>query len=163
MTAALVKHLRDGAFLGRYGVSSVSVEDETHYELNDPDWSGGGCYSGDGPELAEILWNANMPELAWNVLKRHLWMGGQLLYFPQEHYCDIPGVPHNKRANIIAGLAGVHALLFGMAGINLNPDGSISVNPKPLAEGWVSIRGYKCGDKVIDIEINAGKATVNGL
>lgn len=156
MKKALLRHIRDGAFLGKYGASSISVEDTLHYELNDPDWSGGGSYSGDGPELAGMLWNENEPGLAWDVLKRHFWMGEHLIYYPQEHYCDIPGVPQNKRANIISGVAGLQAVLFGMAGIKPAPDGSIKIKPDPPEYGFVEISGFKFRNKKIDIFMKPG-------
>lgn len=157
MKTALLSHLKDGAFLGKYGVSSVSAEDELHYELNDSDWSGAGSYTGEGPNLAEALWKQGEAELAWDVLSRHFWMGEMLLYFPQEHACDRPGVPiKNKRANIIAGVAGMQALLGGMAGLEPQLCGSLVIDPKPPAAGKVTIENYRHKDRVIAIEMEPG-------
>ena len=151
MKNALLKHLKDGAFLGEYGVSSISAEDEIHYELNDPDWSGGGCYTGDGPNLAETLWQNHESKLAWDILRRHFWMGEMLPYFPQEHACDKPAVPVNKRANIIAGVAGLQAILFGMAGIEPELDGSLAIDPQPPEEGEIKISGLQHKSSIINL------------
>ena len=55
MEEALISHLRDGAFLGEFGITSISKEDSIHYEVLDTDWSGGGAYTGEGPQLALIM------------------------------------------------------------------------------------------------------------
>lgn len=161
MTDGLLKHLREGKFLGAYGVSSISAEDELHYELNDPDWSGGGSYSGEGPELAETLWKAKQPELAWNVLRRHFWLGTMAPYIPQEHYCDKPAMPENKRANIIAGTAGLQAVLFGLAGFEVGLDEKVIVDPAPVSEGWYEVKDFRCKNKVINLWVHKGRMGVS--
>lgn len=161
MTEALLAHLEDGRFLGSYGVSSISAEDELHYELNDPDWSGAGSYSGEGPELAETLWKAKCPELAWDVLRRHFWLGTMVPYIPQEHYCDKPFMPENKRANIIAGVTGLQAILFGMAGFEIGLDHKILIDPTPAPEGWYEVKGFRYKDKVIDLWIDQDRMEIS--
>lgn len=163
MTQALLAHLRDGGFLGDYGVSSISAEDEIHYELNDPDWSGAGSYSGEGPELAETLWKSKRPELAWDILRRHFWLGTMTPYIPQEHYCDKPSMPENKRANIIAGVAGLQAVLFGMAGFEIGLGKEITVDPAPapVPEGWYEVKGFPCKGKVIDLRVSGNRMEVS--
>jgi len=157
MAEAMLKHVADGKFLSGYGVNSVSAEDEIHYELNDPDWSGGGCYSGEGPELAETLWQINKSELAWDVLKRHFWQGTMVPYIPQEHESDKPMMPAIKRANIISGVAGLEAILFGMAGFKIGLDRQLTVEPQAVLGGWYEISGFKNNGRTVDLYVNDGE------
>ena len=153
MRQAMVSHLRDGAFLGEYGVSSISRADLLHYETGDPDWSGAGCYTGSGPLLAKLLWDEGESTLAWEVLRRLLWMGKHLPYFPQEHYCDRPATPQRKRANIVSGLAGVEAIVAGLAGIRPQLSGSLLIDPHPLKEGTVELSNYRFRGRQVDLTI----------
>ncbi len=154
MENALITHLRDGAFLFSNGVSSISAEDKVHYEVNDPDWSGGGAYTGEGPILAQTMYEIGRPELALDILQRFFWMGRHLPYYPQEQFADRPAVPANKRANEISGMTGAQTILYGMVGFDPRIDGSLWINPQIPKNSRLKISGYGWKQNRVDISFN---------
>ncbi|MDD4192075.1 MAG: hypothetical protein PHI28_12135 [Mangrovibacterium sp.] len=160
MEEKLTAHLRDGAFLGDYGITSISKEDRIHYEVLDTDWSGGGAYTGDGPQLALIMYEKNKPDLGWDILKRHFWMGKHLIYYPQEHFADKPVSPQHKRANVISGLGGAEAVLFGVIGFRPQYNGQLLIHPQPAKDGEIVVKGFGFRGSTFDVELSAEKMKV---
>ncbi|MGD9128737.1 MAG: hypothetical protein PVH19_15280, partial [Planctomycetia bacterium] len=69
---AILKHLNDEEFLSKYGLHSLSKQDQG-YDPKDVDWGGPGVYTGDAPELICDLYHSGHPEQAGNLLDRILW------------------------------------------------------------------------------------------
>lgn len=161
MEAALISRLNENEFLGKYGISSVSRKDRLHYEMNDPDWSGGGAYTGELPQLVTMLYEYGYAELAWDIFQRDFWMGRHLPYYPQEHYADRPGVPQNKRPNIISGVAAVETVVTGLFGLRPEIDGSLHVKPCPPDGGKYNLTGLRWRKHIIDIQIEGGSFRLN--
>jgi len=159
MEKVLIAELKDNAYLGSHGVSSISKTDSVHFEVVDTDWSGGGAYTGDGPQVALIMYDKGYPEVAWNILKRHFWMGQNFIYYPQEHFIDRPMSPSNKRANNAAGLCGVETILFGILGFQPSYNGDLYINPQ-LTEGQININDFVFKNNHFDVVANPTRLTV---
>lgn len=160
MKDAVIAHLKEGQFLSGYGVESISKEDKIHHEVVDSDWSGGGAYTGDGPQVALTMYELNEPEKGWDILQRHFWMGQQLLYYPQEHLVDNPVIPGHKRSTVFAGLIGAETILFGLAGFYPDSDGRLFVNPQMTADGTVSVIGFGYKGVSFDVHFSRWKMKI---
>ena len=124
----ILNHLNETEFISKYGVHSLSKED-SGYDLNDADWGGPGVYTGDAPELIEDLYLAGYPDKAEDLLKRILWWGKHLPYYPQAIIADKIDYRRNGRANIIAGITATQSILFGTLGLKFSSRGNISIKP----------------------------------
>lgn len=161
MAARLYNHLKPGKFLGEYGLTSVSAEDSVHYEYGDTDWGGSGAYSGDAPQLALTLYEQRRPDLAFEVLRREFWMGDHLPYIPQEHYADRPAVPAHKRANVVAGLIGAEAVLYGLVGLDPRPDGSLWLDPQLPPGRSLTLRDHRLWGHRVTVRLRPSRCEVD--
>jgi hypothetical protein len=160
MQRKLLSRLADKQFLSPYGISSVSQSDALHYEYNDTDWGGSGAYTGDGPQVVQMLYALGNKELAWSVLKRFFWMGQHLAYFPQEHYVDKPQHPSHKRSNVIAGLMGAEVILYSMVGFQPRLDGTLWLAPKLPSSCELTVTAYQYKGHSFTISFANNRCTV---
>lgn len=107
---AMVRHLRDGRFLGPAGVYSIARDDHAHFTLNDVDWGGGGCFTGHVGILLEGLARYGLTEPMNDILDRIAWWGTQLPYIPQSARADAQAA-FQDRPNAVAAAAICQALL----------------------------------------------------
>ena len=160
MQQRLLNALSDKQFLSPYGVSSIAATDSLHYEYNDTDWGGSGAYTGDGPQVVQMLYALGKKELAWSVFQRFFWMGQHLAYFPQEHYVDKPQNPAHKRSNVIAGLMGAEVVLYSMVGLEPQLDGSLWLDPKLPSNAELTVKDYKYKGQSFTISFIGNKCKV---
>jgi len=160
MEKVLVSKLKDREFLCEYGVSTISKSDSIHFDVIDPDWSGGGSYTGNGPVLALTMYEKGYPEVAWDVLKRHFWMAKHCIYYPQTHFSDRPMSNTFERANVGAGLAGAEAVLFGLIGFQPQFSGELYINPQLVVNGTIEMKGFVYRQNSFDVNLTPKKMTV---
>lgn len=154
----LAERVVDGDFLDTYGVHSVSPRDARHFELVDVDWSGNGAFIGEPPLLAYTLWKCGFPGHAWRLMQRLFWMGSMLPYLPQEAYARKPSASTRGLANICAALAGVRAVLSGMLGVELVPDGTLTIEPRLPRGLQIELRRLRLGN--VEVDLLVGKRCI---
>jgi hypothetical protein len=124
----ILDHLNEKEFLSEYGVHSISKE-YRGYDSTDIDWGGPGVYAGDAPELIEDLYLSEHYKKAQGILKRILWWGKHLPYYPQAIIADKIDYRRNGRANVLAGVTSTQSVLFGILGLKFSSEGEISFKP----------------------------------
>lgn len=150
----LVSHLREGEFLGRFGLYSIARMDTVHWDLIDSDWGGGGQYAGMPGKISRNLYRQGFPELGWEILKRHAGYIDYFPYLPQNPRTDAPVQDRSSMPVEIAAGAGMEAIIFGLFGINADK-GMLSFTPHFHEElGETALRNFRFRGKSYDISLD---------
>jgi hypothetical protein len=150
----ILTHLNDREFLSQWGVHSLAKTDPG-YDETDVDWGGPGVYTGDAPQLVQDLLGSGCTTEADDLLRRILWWGQRLPYYPQAIRADRGDYRHDGRANVIAGAEGAQAVIFGLLGCAVKSDGSIELNPHlPAFATDVAFAGLKIRGRTLDVTLD---------
>ena len=115
---------------------SISKRDETHWDLMDEDWGGGGQYTGVPLRIAETLYRLGHGELAWNILSRCTRWTERYPYIPQDAFTDYPNDLDEEDMPLeIASGSGVQAILSGLSACGRRWTAS-SKSPPPTIRNW---------------------------
>lgn len=145
---AILSRINEDEFLSDYGVHSVSKQDVFHFDLGDVDWSGAGAFTGDPCNLVEVLFNMNMPELAWDVAKRLFWWADAYPYWPQSLWAGKREYSHWEQPINRSSFAFAQAIVFGMFGLEVK-DGQVRFHPQiPSELGDAELSNVKLFGKV---------------
>ncbi|MGA3168233.1 MAG: hypothetical protein ABSF14_19195 [Terriglobia bacterium] len=157
----LVSHLNDDEFLSAYGLHSIAKQDPA-YDQVDIDNGGGGNYVAFTPRIAEFLYQAGYTAQAEELLKRTLWWGERMPYWGDSLVANqIEYRKDTPLQNAIDAGAGAQCIIFGMFGVNLELDGTITINPRlPSWSPQASLKGLRLRGSNMDISAAGHEFTV---
>lgn len=157
----LLSHLNEQEFLGDYGIHSISKLDPA-YDQVDIDHGGGGSYVAFPPLICQRLYNAGFTEEADDLLSRHLWWGERMPYWGDSKVANYMGYREDSPLQSdFDACTGAQTFIFGLFGVKVGWDGSITVNPTvPSFSPEIRLEGLKIRGKEIAIEANMQGYTV---
>ncbi len=157
---ALVRHLMsEKEFLGPFGIHSLSKTDPAYYEGDIDNGGPGACVSFPAA-IVERLYRAGRIVEAENILSRLLWMGDSLPYWGDSQRADVKDYRRISHLQCdIEGAVPAQSIIFGMFGIEVNPDFSVTVSPH-LYPGTrrMALCNVRIAGKVFDV-----RCTENGF
>lgn len=162
---ALVGHINEAEFLSEFGMHSMGKQDPA-YDQVDIDNGGGGAYTSFPPQIIEKLYKAGYPQPAEDIFRRILWWGDRLPYWGDSLVANIMDYRKDTPLQSTVGsVAGAQAIIFGMFGVQVLPDGGLLINPAPPAfSPAIALQGLRLRGSTIDIRVDdAGyEVTING-
>jgi len=157
----LLSHLNEKEFFSAYGLHSMSKKDIA-YDQADIDNGGGGICTSFPPLISEFLYKDGKADMADEIMGRILWWGRRMPYFCDSQVANaIEYRPHTPlQSNISTGCL-AQCILFGMFGINVAFDGTITIDPVQTGlANEISLKGLKIRGKLIDVAVTGDTYTV---
>jgi hypothetical protein len=161
----IVSHLREGVFLGKFGIYSIARNDTIHWDLIDSDWGGGGQYAGAPGRLSRYLYKQGFAEMGWDILQRHMRYIEYFPYLPQNPRTDAPIQDRSSMPVEIASGAGMEAIIFGTFGIKIEND-KMTITPNTHEElGISTLKDFRFKGNSYNIQISKNNFSVfrNGI
>ena len=157
----VLSHLNENEFLSAYGLHSLSKRDPGYDQL-DIDNGGGGICTGFPPQIIERLYQAGRAELAADMLGRLLWWGETMPYWGDSITANCKDYRRDTPLqNMVDALAGAQCVIFGVFGVNVRPDGDITIDPHTLPfASQLTIRGLKLRGRSADVRIDGNQYEV---
>jgi len=155
MEQGLLSHLNEEEFLSDYGLHSMSKKDEA-YDQVDIDNGGGGICTSFTPLIVEFLYKDGKPQMADDILNRILWWGERMPYFPDSQPANEIDYRQDTplQSNISTGCV-AQCILFGMFGIDVAFDGTVTINPvQTELASELSLKGLKIRGMTMDIAVS---------
>ena len=149
----LLKHLMsEGEFLGPFGVHSLSRKDPAYFE-GDVDNGGPGACVSFAAAVIERLYRDGCSEQADSILQRLLWMGGALPYWGDSQRADVKDYRRVSHLQCdIEGAVPAQAIIFGLFGIDVKPDFSITISPHLFPDArQMALRNIRLANQSFDI------------
>ena len=84
----MAERIREGEFLAPYGMYSISLSGNDHWDMEDCDWGGGGQYVGQSLRIAESLYSCSEADRARELPSRCTGWVERFPYFSQTLYGD---------------------------------------------------------------------------
>lgn len=154
----LISHLIDEEFFSPYGLHSLSKKDPG-YDQVDIDNGGGGICTSFPPIIAEFLYKDGKADVADEIMKRILWWGKRMPYLGDSQVAN--GIDYRQdtplQSDIDTGCL-AQCILFGIFGIDVAFDGTITIDPKKTSlSNKMEIKGLKLRGRNMDVSVYGNK------
>lgn len=160
-TEGLLSHWNEREFLSEFGLHSMSKLDPA-YDQADIDNGGGGVCTLFVPLIAQRLYRIGRADLAADLLNRTLWWAERTPYWGDSFAANqIEYRQDTPYQSAIGAVSGAQAIIFGMAGFQVLPDGCVECSPAP--PDWspeLRLEGLRLCGHIFDLSADRDRYTL---